>query len=198
MKKQGGFAQIILVLVFVVVAIGTAYYFGTLKSKPSLVSVVPTSTPIVSPKPQAQVEDPTANWKTYTNSKLGISFKYPINYQIVEENSNKISFGPELFSDEDLAYLTIYTTYQTDQFLTNCVVTPNTFPCFDDRKNNGMYDIKVGNVVAKGLDVVKGVVDSNYKVVQIVNPKIEIEMYVSGGGLERTFDQILSTFKFTK
>jgi len=57
-------------------------------------------------------------------------------------------------------------------------------------------DIRINNKDAKSFYIAKGAVDSDFRIIQVSNPKLEIEMDVSGGGLAQTLDQILSTFKF--
>lgn len=66
-STRSGFAQILILIGILVVALATgAYYFGNLKSKPLL-------SPFASP-------GSTENWKTYTNEKYSYSIKYPSNY----------------------------------------------------------------------------------------------------------------------
>ncbi|GEM_PF-5953702 len=80
--KQKGFLLPILAIVLFVVLVGGAYYLGTTKSSNPLVANnvtpiannQPSSTAQLSPLPTS---DPTAGWLTYTNAKLGYSFKYP-------------------------------------------------------------------------------------------------------------------------
>ena len=89
-KKQGGFAQIIVILV-VLALIGGAYYFGTLKNKPNLspaVSVQPSSNPTVKP-----TTDPTASWKTYTTKDGKWSFKYPSGWVLTDNSKNVDLYG---------------------------------------------------------------------------------------------------------
>lgn len=76
---------IILGIVFVLVAIG-AYLLGTRQSQPVVQNSVQT-TPIPSPTP-----DPTANWKTYSNSELGISFRYPTEWDELQEDEELCLF----------------------------------------------------------------------------------------------------------
>ncbi|MCX6794006.1 MAG: hypothetical protein NTY06_02775 [Candidatus Gottesmanbacteria bacterium] len=58
-----------------------------------------TPTPTLLPTPTPPV-DPTANWKTYTNSKYVFSFRYPWDWQI-EENSDmsEIIISPKTSSE---------------------------------------------------------------------------------------------------
>ncbi|MDO8498477.1 MAG: hypothetical protein Q7S44_01705 [bacterium] len=84
---QKGFALIfILVGALVLVGLGGAFYFGKLKfpqtSFPGNPSI--TVTPQVSPTPTPKADE-TANWKTYTNTKYGYSFKYSPDSNIKEE-----------------------------------------------------------------------------------------------------------------
>lgn len=77
---QKGFAPILIlvgILIIMVVA-GGAFYFGRQTTpKPQTQNPVVTSTPQPSPSP-----DETSNWKTYTNTKNGYSFKYPSDWSI--------------------------------------------------------------------------------------------------------------------
>ncbi len=77
------------ILIIIVVA-GGAYFLGkSANSKPSSTPVVtsqspqpaliPQSTPDASPAPTGAGE--TTNWKIYTNSEYGFSFKYPSNWK---------------------------------------------------------------------------------------------------------------------
>jgi hypothetical protein len=59
---------LLVILVLLLASTGFLYYqnINLQKQISSLKNTTPTTTP-----------DPTANWKTYTNDKLGFSFKYP-------------------------------------------------------------------------------------------------------------------------
>ena len=70
--KQKGFVSFLLiVLVLVGAAVAGYLYLGKNFSQFSL----PTPKTLITPTPSSS--DPTANWKTYTNKEIGISFKYP-------------------------------------------------------------------------------------------------------------------------
>jgi hypothetical protein len=78
--NQKGFANIILVVV-IVVLVGAVGYFALIR-KPSPIAQqsptpTPTSTQTKTPAPTPTPKDETANWKTYTNSRVDYSFKYP-------------------------------------------------------------------------------------------------------------------------
>jgi len=71
MEKERGIAHLLLVVVFCLVTLVALVYYsfqnGLIKITPQQ-SISPTST---------KIQDETANWKTYTNSKYGFSIKYP-------------------------------------------------------------------------------------------------------------------------
>ena len=79
MRQRGFIPILILVGILVIaVAVSGAYYMGTRKpaTVPSPTPVVTSSSPSdASPAPNGAGE--TANWKTYTNTKLGYEIKYP-------------------------------------------------------------------------------------------------------------------------
>ncbi len=81
---QKGFAPIFLLIgVFVVAAISGAYYLGTLKNKsqptPPPNSITSSQTPQATASP---APDETANWKSYIDTDLGITFKYPTTWEV--------------------------------------------------------------------------------------------------------------------
>ncbi|HTK03719.1 MAG TPA: hypothetical protein VL401_03070 [Alphaproteobacteria bacterium] len=68
MKSKSKFLiYLLLATLSLAVFIGVYYYFRNLKNKPSIVSESPAPIPVID----------TSNWKTYTNTKYGFSFKYP-------------------------------------------------------------------------------------------------------------------------
>jgi hypothetical protein len=189
-----GFAPILLLLV--VAALGALGYFSyksyTKNPKtPSTIyqsSTTPTNLPVN-----------MSDWETYSNSSMGISFKYPDNYTIISSGPEKVVLGFSSPSDTKATpYLTISTKLSDLKLLINCIANPDILPCWNSNLHSeGEYKINVGDRVGNAIDIRKGKVDSDYIVIQLLEPKLEIEMNVSGGGLAKQFDQILSTFKFT-
>ena len=92
--NQKGFANIILVVVIVMLVGAVGYFAFVKKSEPVAQQPTPTptqvtNTPKSSPTPTTTPADPTANWKTYTNTQHGIEFKYPNNWEIDAADTNK-------------------------------------------------------------------------------------------------------------
>lgn len=90
--NQKGFVNIILVAV-IVVLVGVAGYFVFVK-KSELITQQPTPTPTqtniyTSPTPTSA--DETADWKTYTNTQYGFSFKYPEGAKVDCQTNNERS-----------------------------------------------------------------------------------------------------------
>ena len=79
--------QLILIVIILIILLGASGTYLALNSKPkpapTISKVPPTSTP-------TQISGPTASWKTYTNSNAGYSFKYPNDYQIMENQKKSV------------------------------------------------------------------------------------------------------------
>ena len=81
---HGNTSLVILIVLVVAIVAGGIGFMLARKTE------VPTKKPVAMQQPVAQpaqsvaprVTDETANWKVYTNSKLGISFKYPTDWKI--------------------------------------------------------------------------------------------------------------------
>lgn len=89
--NQKGFVNIILVVVIVVLLGVVGYFTFVKKPKPVAQQLAPTqvaNTPKSSPAPTPAPDDPTANWKTYTNTQYGIEFKYPNNWETDAYDTN--------------------------------------------------------------------------------------------------------------
>lgn len=81
--KQKGFVPILIVIILATAVLGGyLVYQNQPKPTPS-----PEPSPLSTEAP-AKVEDPTANWKTYTDSTFGYSFKYPADYKPYFKDGN--------------------------------------------------------------------------------------------------------------
>jgi hypothetical protein len=146
---------------------------------------------VISPTP---TPDPTANWKTYKNEELGFKFKYPESYHVREETQNGVSFGNDVNT-----YLTISINQIKDYKSYPLCKGAAIYPCLDSgegwKQKQDVVGTTLGGVSAKSFYVAQGPGDGNFHIVQTTDsPKIEAIMYVSGGGLDGDFEQMLSTF----
>jgi hypothetical protein len=142
-------------------------------------------------------ESATDSWQTYTNMPHNFSIRYPESYQLIEENSEKVTFGFRSTPADDLfPYLTIsFSPKYKPIDIPKCDGISQKFPCVSTSPSSS--DSLINNVDIQKFDIKTGLVDSDYRIVQIIDKNIEFQMYVAGGGLSNSFDQILSTFKFT-
>lgn len=151
----------------------------------------------ISPAPTLS-SDTTANWKTYTNTKLGFKLKYPLEYTIEEEGESEVSFSG-LFSETQKAPRSlVITTKLTDLSKIKTCEESNWDPkilCFTGKTENTNLDDRPA--IAFGLMYPGGGFGTTTRIQTINDPKIEIYATIYGGGGGTRFDQILSTFKFT-
>lgn len=153
--------------------------------------------------------DETANWKTYTNAKLGFELKYPSAYKITEQSQNKILVvnATDVFdafwisSAKDKSFInintlktckTVYEEYKQNPSMTGGPI------CIDERGNFGIVGkepvTKLGNNDAKEFYVTftgQGSVATT-RIIQTINPP-----FIQISSIGKNTDQILSTFKFT-
>lgn len=196
---------VISMAIFVLLSLGAVafLYYQNQQLKNMLASYQPSPSPLVSPKPVAETEDPTANWKTYTDPNERFSFKYPDYYtsSISMINGQKDPSRTD-FSTDTASFLSLITKNLVPYDEKNlCNDQTKVYPCIMTSGWNQKTPVNsflLDKKHAKNfyISIANGA-DSHYRIV-LTNeePFIELRMYVSGGGLDRTFDQILSTFKF--
>lgn len=150
-----------------------------------------TPTPTLTPTPTA---DPNNNQLAST-----FTFKLPTGYQAMKSSEDKASYGFDNYE-----YLVISKEFSiTTERLRSSTECGNLISgqfCLNKGKGWGqekdIADLTLGGVSAKSF-YISGGVDNAYHVVQTMQkPLLELRMYVAGGGLDQTFSQILSTFKF--
>lgn len=178
-----GFAVVTFALLFTVIG----YQLGQNQTPKQTIK----STPIASPTPY-----PMVNWKIYTNETLGFTLKYP-SYDPIETFTPRKSGEPIFIISSKFNFdrntISLCKTYQEKL----CLIP--------GENNHQKNDIQPFTLNGKNFV-------SFFIVVQQQNPKytnvihviqstqgqpIEIAMTVDGMGGEETFQQILSTFKFT-
>ena len=191
-------------------------YFAFLK-KPGEVAVSPTPTPTptktVTPTPTktaTPTPDETANWKTYTNTKYGFEFKYPATLFVNEDDICSKGL-PSLDVDSDLCdvflkspttpYFVIFglSVYKTREKAEEQI--------FRETQELGPYERRIIELAAGSATEAK-LSRSNRRLIIVGEaPTIifsedlsekEMDQLTGGTVTKKEFDQILSTFKFTK
>src|SRR3989344_6441471 len=210
--KKGFALPVVLVGIIVVVVAGVIIYF--LKKIIDLPGYPPQQPLQISQAtPPAQQSSPTtdetADWKTYSNTQLGIEFKYPPEYQIIKETGKTALVGYH-YTPEDptiITALTItndnFTNYAILGPCTNFKNDPNVFadklPCFNNKswaQNEPIARTNLAGVKAESVYLTYGVDGEHHIIKTIEPPLIELKMNIAGGSLEYNFQKILSTFKF--
>ena len=190
--KTNGFV-LILVIILILTSVGSfgywAYqnYFAKQVENEQVQpeAVVPTAAP-----------DPTADWKTYTNSKLNLSLKYPDVYSIVEKYSATRSAEPTLLVDANPYFNSKNLKLCQTNSTTSCLI-----PGKDWKENNDITETTLSGLKAISFIVSaknSGNTFTKLFVIQTTQkPTIEIALSIDGlSGLE-TVHQIVSTVKIT-
>jgi len=182
-------------------------------SSRSQISQVDTPTPTPSPT-ETPAEGDTANWKTYTNSTIGVEFKYPPDWKITTSPNNS------------KMVLIVSSTVPTDKFgvpsdenspgyirviyyVCEELSTKKNVPCdtFDQLTANTRYDLQSKTIKETTVTVsgkqgaqISGV--SKYggfrKFTFFPAGQFQQSLITYHTDTETIYDQILSTFKFTK
>lgn len=216
MKMRSGFAPLIIIVVIAAVAVigggavivrRTTYLDFIL---PSTVreflhrgGAVPSSessseTPSETPEP----EDPTKDWKTYTSSKHGFSFKYPKDWRTaVLADGEVLLFGPHAKRLElrSRPQLTIYPIggWGSDYGFDN--------PGYDLTGEESVWDVEERTASVGGRNAIRSehtykprksiyLVDIDFSRLSDDN-KMRLEIFPLDGKLE-LFESILTTFRF--
>jgi hypothetical protein len=125
--------------------------------------------------------NPTANWQTYNNAKLGISLKYPNNWKVLVINAKQgevIKFITQDNSSETGIYIDSQNSLSS-KYLKNKINLPNI----------EAYRYTIAGALPKEVVSIKLL---NGKILNINQDLLETSNITPG-----TFDQILNTFKFT-
>lgn len=204
-NNQRGSAAVILLVVLVVVLAAVLVYFAFLK-KPGEVAVNPTPTPTktATPTPTANL---TANWKTYTNPRVGYQFEYPSTNLTLELNET-IKYPDSQTKNQDLVQFAANTKDTREQ-------QPVTFGVrtYIGVKNNSVEDwIQSGgsatspnlaNYTKRSIDERTAYTGRGISVTYVLYNH-NIYVIDAHAGIEPALDtdsvygHLLSTFKFTK
>jgi hypothetical protein len=206
--KQKGFAQIIILILLIIVLAVVGYfayknYKSTVTSSPTP-SVTTTSIPISSASPSA-----TLNWKTYENTNAQLSFKYPAQITEMLDTEGGVS-GPVSGNANPIVSFADKTTVHSgtdapfDGFSIYEIEVDKLGTSFDTYITNEVNAVKSSPVKVLIGSQNYTYIDSEtnirrYFILSPDNKRIIIFSRInSTTGFLNTFDQILSTFKFTQ
>ena len=192
-----------LLILFLILFVGIGGFFGYQKFVVKETPPEPTPVATIAPTPTT---DPTTDWKTYTNTIHGISFKYPVTWIIDQSKENTDPNGSVKLS-KDTAKITILLNMDGIGGLgRDYIGSPTTFAGLNlfkyeaettyaaEESFKGTRTIGITESLTKSL----GFFRYNNKTYSITlsypiadhQKEIIIEA-------QKEFDQILSTFKFT-
>lgn len=212
---QRGFSSVIIVLsVLFLVTLGGAYYVyylntsssgGCLASFLQKGGCVPPTNVLPAPlTPIPASADETSSWKTYTNTKMGYTIKYPekglVNCDDEYLYLYELNNPSECAAGEMFPYLIILDhldgTGDVDKSSYPECYSIKSEPTIVDNVNATKYSAEIKNSEGRCLQVSNHAKFTTHVVVKR-NEKIYNVIYYSDGESEQT-KQILSTFKFTQ
>lgn len=205
MTRRGFAAPFVLIgILLLLLIVGGAYYLGKSSLPAGAPLPSPASTAISTPTPSTT--DPTANWKTYTNSENGYTIKYPndlfVRLVCPKEELDLTLRNPndkreEIQADScgrDVRYTVEMHTYAKRP---------------EEPQSDKDYHIDKEEITIGGIKADKYVYtlinrgttapfSSWFESVLVTRGDKSYGIYLGNIKLQDTFDQILSTFKFTK
>lgn len=245
-KPKNPFMGLVIIILLLSFAAAGFFAYKNWQLKQQISQVKPTPTPIITP---SATPDPMANWKTFTNSTWGYSFKYPpqwgvstggddvvllmsnAQYLTAREKWDDANQGPFAYPSDDYGQITfsVYkkgvdtaagmVTDQTDIKVFVQKMFATTYSSITDMTLGGRPAIAFisDEMVEKpGLPPhmqdcppkqAPCLIPSGRKIKQVwakINGNLFYMVYSQGGSykdidtLPALFDQIISTFKFTR
>ncbi|MDD5397127.1 MAG: hypothetical protein PHW24_03660 [Candidatus Moranbacteria bacterium] len=208
-NKKGNVAVIAIIIVIVAITAGAiGYLFAMTRTQAPVQQtattqpttpvaqtqpVVQSTTPTTQPAAQNTSVDETLNWQTYTNSKMGYTLKYPLEYV---PNPPVDQYGAEnvSFINKDGATFNVTVDYDL-----NGGIGLATDPTPDkDSIISGPSDIKISGVVAKEYKIKNSDNTTADYVFVSSNNKMYIVDNKGYNSNDVIFNKIISSFKFTK
>jgi len=184
-------------IVLIIVILGAGGFFGWYflmgpGKKVATTSTPTTTTSTTSPSTSTTTNSNTTDWKTYTSSTLGFSFKYPTTYATKESTGNLTGdvAGNEVLVGQ--------TANLTDQKSAHILIYP-TASTYTLSEPDGMDPVSTSDTTVGGVKAKKYVGDPSVYVVVSNNRRYEIVVptALSKADLDN-FTEILSTFQFTQ
>lgn len=212
-QKPNNFPIIILSFLLFVALFGIAYLYTqiqSLKNQPlaqtpiSQATTSPTSTPVSTTTPATtSTPEDTTTWKTYNNDLFGFNFKYPVEYSLNDQLQQ--STNPSAWTTKNSIVLESSSNGCSMWFMVN----PDGFgPFFPNKNLTSKYNSDKGFMITKETSNSENLTPNIYNIMLMgeISTKTTSGFIASGtcpdstsnrSYLDKTFTQILSTFKFT-
>lgn len=218
-KKESGFAlPIVIIIVALLIAAGGGYYaYKTIQKQKEEGKDVKEAKPELTPSPELtptpeEIEQPvdeTANWKTYTNSEAGFSFKYPEDISLAENETVRLSLWGPTQKPETEFYDGISLQFELPFELKNKPLEDYVQSTIEAETIEGIAELikNKEKIVIADLEgytfTIRGLGDFQYIYLQSKDSIYAIEIVnatrdPTGQGFQQTVDLILSTFEFIK
>ena len=188
-------------LITTAILVGGFIFYNSTKKTPVVTtsSPIPSSTASQAPLPSTVAID-QESWNTYTNSVHNVSFKYPLGWQLTKEDDlAKLNASIKLTKDQ----ATIHMIFGVDGIGGSGIDYEGSPFILDGNKvfkykAHNTYDNSESIGITNSLKESLGVLMLDKKT-YVINLKYPTKYIESGESinLEKTFDQILSTFKVT-
>lgn len=208
-KSKGPMMMLIISLVVILLAGGGYYFYASMKPAENaapVVATVPEASDSGSVSSTAMAADPaTTSWKTYTNTRLKFSFKYPPEYTLEKEDETKATFSGLFQPGDQVVQSELVVNFKKTkglQALKSCTeIDINPVGDYSCLSGGTKVETKIINGVEfKVFSLQEGYKQTqatSYLVAQTLKePVIEFVHGQLGGGVGSRFEPILSTFKF--
>lgn len=212
MRQKGIVVLPVIIIVLLIGVVGYFIYQNTQLRQNNSQNQLPqasilTTTPTESLMESSPTINPRANWKTYTNTKYGYTFKYPPEFTLD-------SYG-QVSGEEGTIELTKANNNPQTSILVDASISETSKSLYLDYKSRADGNTATGQLIEGGSEVAvsmseiqlanniayQGVLESNTDI--LINILIERNNLIYGLQFitevkedKALFDQILSTFKF--
>lgn len=187
-KYQSGSAHLIIIIILIIALLGSlgfVFWQNFIQTKTSNTPTTSTVSTTASTSTPATT-DPTAGWKTYTNSNYKFTFKYPTNYSVKE--------SARIFEENMGAYCQQVSLNENSR-LTICDKNSNltNLGAPDGMDPSSSSDLIIGGQAAK-----KYVAGDVISYIVLSPGSNRIEMFTSDVSAQNItiIEQLLSTFRF--
>jgi len=194
------FKKIILFFGVLLLAFVAFQFYQTRTLKPTS-KITPSPTPTINISDTSTPDEIGTSWKTYTNTKYGYSIKYPEDWNINSSNPSAINLSFNIKYSSESGYPNSGASINIDSERSNLLNLEDFYKQIASNKFtkiNSRSDIKIDGLDALLLNVNQLEAPPGMDV-HFIKSDIHytIQFWQIDTNQSKTFDQILSTFRFT-